>query len=662
MTKKTRANLKLNPNTSTTFNDGQTLPAEQFIHIADSMATLDDDFTPLKTRVDTSIDTDGTLNAGAVDVTATLANAVVTGEKIASSTVTSSNIASDTIANVNLATDIKIGSLASLTTGVKSSAVAAINELQTEILTVDNRIDNIIASSGTSSTETVDARGDYTVLRDRLNDMTLSNNVMYVDSSFGANESTHGRFTTVGAAIAACSGGETIHIAPGIYTEVVAITQDGLKLMGSGQPEYDTGSGRLINGTIFRGRIRQLTATGLVLRDLGVDMVGINSQDAIESSNIYESAVHRTIENVTILGNGYDALAHGFYASGDYYQVRNLRVIDCYHGVAIHGRYGNFDNIVLESCASSSIIVKSKTTVGNVEDINISNVTIKGDAASASFKDWGGPIIIQASNGLSVKNVNVVNVTADTCANGVVHCNRLLADGVIESVRFTNVGSKNNKNASSVGDYWLRSGSDLVFVNCSSFDRISGQGWNADTAADNLGSVYLHGCTSDTSGSGAVTGTFSHAEVNGLTQRDTRYTLSTPNGGGFGQAIMGYTPTAGISVTGANTPVASLMGLDNAVAGYAGLVHVFVRSSLTSATNSSSYVLHVWREGNLTTSSCGLVSEVGRITSTSASSPAFTFAVDGTNNHLEATPEGSTSGTFFFSFVAVGFIRVIPVV
>lgn len=37
MTAKTRANLKVNPATSTTFANTQVLPAEQFIHIADTM-------------------------------------------------------------------------------------------------------------------------------------------------------------------------------------------------------------------------------------------------------------------------------------------------------------------------------------------------------------------------------------------------------------------------------------------------------------------------------------------------------------------------------------------------------------------------------------------------------------------------------------------------
>lgn len=82
MTSKSRANLKLNPATGTTFADSQQLPAEQFIHLADSMPTLIDDFTPLKTRVDVSIDTDGTLKAGAVDVAAVIADGIIAAQNL----------------------------------------------------------------------------------------------------------------------------------------------------------------------------------------------------------------------------------------------------------------------------------------------------------------------------------------------------------------------------------------------------------------------------------------------------------------------------------------------------------------------------------------------------------------------------------------------------
>lgn len=44
MTAKSRANLKLNPSTGTTFADTQALPAEQFIHLADSFPTKSDEY------------------------------------------------------------------------------------------------------------------------------------------------------------------------------------------------------------------------------------------------------------------------------------------------------------------------------------------------------------------------------------------------------------------------------------------------------------------------------------------------------------------------------------------------------------------------------------------------------------------------------------------
>lgn len=57
----------------------------------------------------TSIDTDGTLNSGAVDVAAVVTDGILT--------------------NAKLATDVKVGSLASLTTTTKTSVQAAINEV-----------------------------------------------------------------------------------------------------------------------------------------------------------------------------------------------------------------------------------------------------------------------------------------------------------------------------------------------------------------------------------------------------------------------------------------------------------------------------------------------------------------------------------------------------
>lgn len=54
--------------------------------------------------------------------------------------------------------------------------------IDTEIKTVDSRVSTIIAQSGTSDTEVVDARGTFTVLRDRLDDVDLTLSTLSVDA------------------------------------------------------------------------------------------------------------------------------------------------------------------------------------------------------------------------------------------------------------------------------------------------------------------------------------------------------------------------------------------------------------------------------------------------------------------------------------------------
>ena len=65
-----------------------------------------------------------------------------------------------------------------------------------------------------------------------LTDKYLKNNVFMVDATF-TNSAGAQRFTTLTAALAACSGGETILMAPGTYTESVNLADDGITIQGS---------------------------------------------------------------------------------------------------------------------------------------------------------------------------------------------------------------------------------------------------------------------------------------------------------------------------------------------------------------------------------------------------------------------------------------------
>lgn len=168
------------------------------------------------------MDVDGTLKAGAVDVAAVLASNVVETAQIADDAVTLAKLqnitrgsiivggtsdaptlldASDigqiligngsdlnsmalsgdatlsytgaltiveaAITNTKLATDVKVGSLATLSTAAKGNVVAAINELA-------NEIDALVAPSGDSVAEIVAARGGYTTLDERIDTLAVA--------------------------------------------------------------------------------------------------------------------------------------------------------------------------------------------------------------------------------------------------------------------------------------------------------------------------------------------------------------------------------------------------------------------------------------------------------------------------------------------------------
>lgn len=370
------------------------------------------------------------------------------------------------------------------------------------------------------------ASKDRFVLFEQLFDINLRNDVLLVDASFSAYPFAPNRYATIGAALTACTGGETVLIAPGIYTEDLTMGDDGVTLMGCGRPRYDSATGRLVGGTIIRGRISMSNTKWLTIRDLGVDLVGVNSTDCLASSNV-TGDVYRSFFNLALLGNGYDALAHGLYGAGAHGEVNNVWIYNCHHGMAVHNKYWNISNVFFYRCSGTSLILKSKG-VGNVHHINISNIILEGDPTGADYKLHAGPLMLQADDVAdSVEHINIVNVTANYCVNGVIQTQVINTGVVVDDITITNVTSKNNMNLSGFGDYWFREGSNINLYNCRSFDRQGGVGFNLDPAGSAT-NVRVRGALADTSGSGTHAGSFPLIEVNGKVGRKfTTLTIAT---------------------------------------------------------------------------------------------------------------------------------------
>ena len=113
-----------------------------------------------------------------------------------------------------------------------------------------------------------------------------------------------------------------------------------------------------------------------------------------------------------------------------------------------------------------------------------------------------------------------------------------------------------------------------------------------------------------------------------------------------------------LSITGANTPVIDLTAVFGSSLNYSGILHVVASNSSPvslSAANTSAYVLLVTKS----TGGSGVVeiAKNGLTTGGSANHPSFTWTLDTTNNQLEATPVGSTSGNFYFYIGQFGAIN-----
>lgn len=486
----------------------------------------------------------------------------------------------------------------------------------------------------------------------RLADIYLKTSVRLVDASF-ANSAVPNRYTTISAAMSAASAGDTIMVGPGIYTETVTFSANGVAILGSGQPRYDSATGRLLGGTIIRGRIVMGAYVGTTILDLGVDTYdGTTGVDCIGATNPSTYA-DRTYRNLTLLGKGTADLAHGFYSIGDGTNIDNCRIYHCHHGIAVHGSYQNISNCWMYSCGGTSLVLKAKST-NNVRHINVSNIVMVGtDGGSSNL--LAGPLAIQAEDSLESRYINIMNVSAINCVNGAVHV-VLTGTGTIADVTINNVQSESNEDLAGVGDFRITTGTNIVLIGCGSNNRDAGYGFvQSGTAVD----VRVYNSTADTSGSGAYSGTFDVLELNGDFWRPDGVILS-PYSGHTGGRVNGANSAGSISVTGANTPIAILADSRNSISNdIGGILFVWARSATSTAGNSASYVLHVHTQYNGSPEVTSL-STLGLDTGSGASAPSFTFSIDFATHNLRATPIGSTSGSFYFSFAAMGHLSVLP--
>jgi hypothetical protein len=374
-------------------------------------------------------------------------------------------------------------------------------DLDAAIAAVKNEVDSLIIASGTSDAETIAARSGYSILQKRIDDVNFRTDVFLVDAAFnGLN--TAFRFKTISAAMAACSGSETIRVAPGTYNETVTFTQDNITLEGAGAPSYDGTS--LSGGTIIMGQIDTNGKMAPTIRNLGVDLRSGSSVDGINLSANIQAWRYGTFANLTLVGKG-GAIAgnqgHGILcANGSGNFISHCRIYSFYHGIALRCSHSTISDCYIYGAQSNAIISKSDTGTGNADHNTMTNIILDGDPSDIYARCTG--IRIQAFNsGFTTRFNTVTNVTSRNGGQAVVtiECVGTATVGLNGWHSINNVVSFNGGDAAIRSDFDLDDTTDNTFVNCRSYSRNAGYGvrWNANCVRNRF-----YGCNIDSSGAG----------------------------------------------------------------------------------------------------------------------------------------------------------------
>lgn len=357
-----------------------------------------------------------------------------------------------------------------------------------------------------STASSIGATTDYFIVNQNGTDRKVSvaslaaemtGNRLFVDATWTANSAAK-RYTTIASAVAAASAGDSIFVATGTYTENVTLAANYVKIIGAGMPTINSGTGRLEGGTVIRGYINCAAKIGAVVQDLGIDLYGVNSTDGITASNTTPTSTYQTFRNLYILGNGYNAAAHGIICSGGAYNTfDNIKLQNWYHGIALRGSSNNVSNIVAYACTANSIIVKSATTSQHALHNTITNVVIDGNDGSIYTR--GGPIRLESTNASYDTRYNTVsNVSARNTGESVILCS-VNGGGTVAYNTISNVTAFGGGDGATRADFDANGATDIVFVGCISYSRDAGYGFRTRSSAARISAI---GCSTDTSGAG----------------------------------------------------------------------------------------------------------------------------------------------------------------
>lgn len=420
---------------------------------------------------------------------------------------------------------------------------------------LDDRIDNLIAVSETSSSETVDARaagnvgGAATTLAERLE--WIEGAVTVYAASYGFDDANTGtdNTTAINAAIAAAVAlGEpsVVMLPAGRFTVSPFNLSSEVLLCGAGMPYHDRGgSGDLERGTILYNSGG--AGAGVVAMSHGAGLMNLGIQTTADRNAITGAAANDClIANVAVLGIDE---AHGcVFTSGQRNKILNYYAADFEHGLVLKGMYNYAEGVEVWNGQISALTLASDNAADEDCAYNvIKGIRADGDVYCGGIKIYtGGGAGSGDCHSNTIMGLNLRNpawgvyMFATVAGGNLTQYNRIIG-GVIYNAQYAGVQLGTSGDTAVDGaDY--NDFSDLTVIDSGSESFVNGYGGIHNR---------LHNCSSFRSGND-VSGTWLKDDVNwAISKFNNTITIDDDvDGGDVGLVIVnGFSDTGSVDET-----------------------------------------------------------------------------------------------------------------
>jgi hypothetical protein len=303
---------------------------------------------------------------------------------------------------------------------------------------------------------------------------------------------------------------KAVYIPIGIYEADLVLTADNLKIIGEKQPDEMLAGGTVIKGKINCNRKKNITIENLAVDSQGelgpADAAAVFSGDGADTL-----VLNQTFRNLTIIGDGYTSYKHGMLCQvGTGITMRNIIVVNFYHGIAIRSGNVSVDTVYSLNCGFTAIVVKSADGANRLtENVSLNHISIDGNPNDPYSR--GGIVLVQSFDPVSItRNVRVQNVTSKNGGIGCVVVEQ--RNGMVDQVLIENCNSNNQGDIATRACYDVAGGSNITFRNCAATNS---RGFGFRSMGD-VSNVRVENSYEHHSGAGSWTGTFRYLQLNGV--------------------------------------------------------------------------------------------------------------------------------------------------